>query len=210
MLIGSPSYFINLTTTPWFHLICLKVLVTAVFKKDNKSDPSNYRPIFLSYICCKIMEHIVLSHTAKHLSTNWRSLQISNMASGNDIPVKRYWLAIHDWAKSINMRRQTNALQLNLPKAFDSVPHQRLLIKLNYYGVGGGILMWISAFFSNRSQVVSIYSYFERGCQGKCTRQSWKALWVVFGSFFFSKKFERIGTKGHGNVFASAKGKQQK
>ena len=27
---------------------------------------------------------------------------------------------------------------------------------------------------------------------------------------FFSKKFERIGTKGHGNVFASAKGKQQK
>ena len=28
--------------------------------------------------------------------------------------------------------------------------------------------------------------------------------------FFFSKKFERIGAKGHGNVFASAKGKQQK
>ena len=47
-----------------------KALVTAVFKKDNKSDPSNYHPIFLSCICCKIMEHIVLSHTAKHLSTN--------------------------------------------------------------------------------------------------------------------------------------------
>ena len=47
-----------------------KALVTAVFKKDNKSDPSNYRPILLSCICCKIMEHIVLSHTAKHLSTN--------------------------------------------------------------------------------------------------------------------------------------------
>ena len=29
-------------------------------------------------------------------------------------------------------------------------------------------------------------------------------------SFFFSKKFERIGTKGHANMFASAKGKQQK
>ena len=71
-----------------------KALVTAVFKKDNKSDPSNYRPILLSCICCKIMEHTVLSLTAKHLSTNWRSLQISNMASGNDIPVKPYWLAM--------------------------------------------------------------------------------------------------------------------
>ena len=47
-----------------------KALVTVVFKKDNKSDPSNYPPILLSCICCKIMEHIVLSHTFKHLSTN--------------------------------------------------------------------------------------------------------------------------------------------
>ena len=45
-------------------------LVTALFKKDNKSDPSNYRPISLSCICCKIMEHIVVSYTAKNLSTN--------------------------------------------------------------------------------------------------------------------------------------------
>ena len=189
MLVGSPSYFSNLTTTAWFLLICLKLWLLLFSKRiHDKSDPSNYRPIFLSCICCKIMEHIVLSHTAKHLSTNWRSLQISNMTSGNDIPVKPYWLISYDdWAKSINMRRHTNALLLNFSKAFDSVPHQRLLIKLDYCGVGGGILMWISAFFSNRSQVVSIYSYFGKGCRGKCTRQSWKALWVVLSSFFFKE-----------------------
>jgi hypothetical protein len=48
-----------------------KALVTAIFKKDNKSNPANYRPISLTIcICCKIMEHIVLSHMAKHLAAN--------------------------------------------------------------------------------------------------------------------------------------------
>ena len=56
---------------------------------------------------------------------------------------------------------------------------------------------------------IPLYSYFEKGCRKKCTRQSRKALWVVLSLLFF-KDFERIGTKGHGNVFASAKGKQQK
>ena len=54
-----------------------------------------------------------------------------------------------------------------------------------------------------------LYSYFERGCRKKCTRLSREALWVVLSSLFF-EKFERIGTKGRGNVFASAKRKQQK
>ena len=53
------------------------------------------------------------------------------------------------------------------------------------------------------------YSYFEKGCREKCAT----ILKDIVGGFefsFFLKKFERIGTKGHGIVFASAKGKQQK
>ena len=37
-----------------------KAFVTAVFKRGNKSDLSNYRPISLTSICCKVMEHIQL------------------------------------------------------------------------------------------------------------------------------------------------------
>ena len=33
--------------------------VTAIFKKGNKTDPGNYRPVSLTYICCKIMEQFV-------------------------------------------------------------------------------------------------------------------------------------------------------
>ena len=54
-----------------------------------------------------------------------------------------------------------------------------------------------------------VYSYVEKGCRKKCTRQSRKLLWVVFSSLFF-KEIWKNGTKGHGLIFVSAKGKQQK
>ena len=40
--------------------------------------------------------------------------------------------AIIDWAKSISHRTQTNVILLDFNKAFDSVPFQRLLSKLNF------------------------------------------------------------------------------
>ncbi|XP_072039781.1 uncharacterized protein [Amphiura filiformis] len=47
-----------------------KAHVTGIYKKGTKSNPANYRPISLTCISCKIMEHIVLSHMSKHLSAN--------------------------------------------------------------------------------------------------------------------------------------------
>ena len=53
----------------------------------------------------------------------------------------------------------------------------------------------------------TVYSYFEKGCRKKCTRQTRKVLWVVFSSLFF-KEISNNGKRGHGRTFASAKGKQ--
>ena len=52
-----------------------------------------------------------------------------------------------------------------------------------------------------------IYSYFEKGCQKKCTRQTRKVLWVVLSSLLF-KEIWKNGTRGHGRMFARAKGKR--
>ena len=56
---------------------------------------------------------------------------------------------------------------------------------------------------------LKIHSYFEKGCRKKCMRQSRKVLWVVLSSKFF-KEIWKNGTRGHGRIFARAKGKQQK
>ena len=55
----------------------------------------------------------------------------------------------------------------------------------------------------------SVYSCFKKGCRKKCTRQSRKVLWVVLSLLFF-KEIWKNGTRGHGHMFASASGNQQK
>jgi len=45
-------------------------IVVPIFKKGNRSDPGNYRPVSLTCICCKILEHIVYSSISKHLENN--------------------------------------------------------------------------------------------------------------------------------------------
>jgi hypothetical protein len=50
----------------------------------------------------------------------------------------------------------TDLIIMDFAKAFDKVPHRRLLYKLNYYGISGPILHWISVFLTNRTQTVVI------------------------------------------------------
>ena len=57
--------------------------------------------------------------------------------------------------------------------------------------------------------IYNLFSYFEKGCRKKCTRQSRRALWLVLSALFF-REIGKKGTGGRGQVFTSAKGKQQK
>ena len=59
------SYDSGMVPDQWRH-----ALVTAIYKKGPKTDPGNYRPISLTCLCCKIMEHIILSHISKHLASS--------------------------------------------------------------------------------------------------------------------------------------------
>ena len=50
----------------------------------------------------------------------------------------------------------TDTIYLDFAKAFDTVPHRRLLAKLKSYGVDGNILDWIEAFLTGRTQIVKL------------------------------------------------------
>ena len=62
--------------------------------------------------------------------------------------------AIEDLARSLNNRNQTDMLILDFSKPFDIVAHNRLLLKLNYYGIRGTNLTWIQSWLRNRTQQV--------------------------------------------------------
>ncbi|KAI8513366.1 hypothetical protein Bbelb_100050 [Branchiostoma belcheri] len=60
----------------------------------------------------------------------------------------------HDLAHGLDQNLQIDAVVLDFSKAFDTVPHQRLLSKLQYYGIKGHILSWLKAFLTERTQTV--------------------------------------------------------
>ena len=67
---------------------------------------------------------------------------------------------IHDWAKSIDNKSSTHAIFLDFSKAFDTVPHQRLILKLERYGIRGHLLDWLRAFLMGRRQRVCINNHY--------------------------------------------------
>ena len=55
--------------------------------------------------------------------------------------------------------KYVDVIYFDFAKAFDSVPHQRLLIKIKSYGIDGKVFNWISSFLSNRKQRVVLNGY---------------------------------------------------
>ena len=70
--------------------------------------------------------------------------------------VSQLLVTLDDWFAKLDRDIPVDAAYLDFRKAFDSVPHKRLLAKLSGYGVRGSVLSWISSFLSNRFQYVSI------------------------------------------------------
>ena len=70
--------------------------------------------------------------------------------------------AVHDWAKALEGRDSIHCLFLDFAKAFDSVPHHRLLLKLQSLGVSGELLDWTKCFLTTRSQRVVVNGQFSK------------------------------------------------
>jgi len=64
--------------------------------------------------------------------------------------------AVHDWSSVLDRSGQVDIALLDFSKAFDKVPHRRLLSKLEYYGVQGKNVSWVKAFLSDRRQRVVV------------------------------------------------------
>ena len=130
--------------------------VTPIYKKGKKIDPSNYRPISLTSVPCKVMERIVKNSIIDHLEQNSLLSKHQHGFRSNRsclTQLLEYFTEISDMLETGD---PVDAIYLDCRKAFDTVPHKRLLAKLKAYGISGKILKWIESFLSNRSQRVSV------------------------------------------------------
>ena len=124
--------------------------ISPIFKKGKKSVPGNYRPVSLTSIICKVIEslfqdHVVHHITSKQLLTDNQHGFIHGHSCATNI------LAVFDaWTEATDMGLAVDAIYLDFAKAFDMVPHQRLITKLESYGVRGTVAQWIQQFLAGR------------------------------------------------------------
>ena len=130
--------------------------ICPLFKKSDRSLACNYRPVSLTCVPCKLLEHIVCSNIMAHLD-EYKLLSDRQRAfrKGHSCETQ-LTTVINDWAKILDNRGQVDTFILDFEKAFDTPPHELLKSKLFSYGIGGKTLKWIDSFLSFRQQRVVV------------------------------------------------------
>ena len=134
-----------------------EAIVTPIFKKGCKSDPSNYRPVWLTSVVCKVMERIISESTLEHVKSN--SLQCSQQ---HGFTTRRSTTTnlevVNIWSEALSHDVPMDVIFLNYVKAFDTVPHIRLGNQIETFGISGNLLAWIKAFLTGRRLRVIVNS----------------------------------------------------
>ena len=130
--------------------------VAPIFKKGDKSYPSDYRSVSLTSICCKIVEHILHSHIMKFFEGHHLLSDFQHGFRENRSCESQLIITINDLARRLDNSQQIDGILLDFSKAFDKVPHSQLAAKLHHYGVRGKTLSWIQSFLAGRTQQVTL------------------------------------------------------
>ena len=126
--------------------------VTSIFKEGDKADKSNYRPISVLPVISRLFEKLVANQLYQHMYDNGL---FSSEQSG--------FLRLHstvtcllkntdDWYNGLDLGKLVGLVFIDLKKAFDTVDHDILCKKLEYYGIQERQLAWFKSYLANRKQ----------------------------------------------------------
>ncbi|KAK4825941.1 hypothetical protein QYF61_003453 [Mycteria americana] len=128
--------------------------VTPIYKKGQKEDPGNYRPVSLTSVLGKIMEQIILSAIMQHVQDNLvirpsqHGFMKGRSCSTNQISV---YDKVTDLVGEGNV---VDVVYLDFSKRFDTVSHSILLEKLAAHGLDGCTLCWVKNWLDGWAQGV--------------------------------------------------------
>ena len=140
--------------------------ITPVFKKGSKSDPANYRPVSLTSVVCKILERLIAEVVIEHIKSNNLTCAQQHGFSKGKSTVTNLLEALDVWTEALSHGLPVDIIFLDYAKAFDTVPHERLLRRVESFGIVGELLQWIRGFLTQRKQRVVVNG----------TASSWKPV----------------------------------
>ena len=130
--------------------------VTCIHKSGDKTAASNYRPISITSILCRMLESIIKTVLMDHCNDNQIFSDSQYGFRQRRGCILQLLKVFDDWSKFVDTDTPVDAAFLDFRKAFDCVPHKRLLMKIERLGITGNLLKWITDFLSNRQQRVLI------------------------------------------------------
>ena len=108
--------------------------VIPIFKKGSKRDAANYRPISLTSHIGKLLERIIRDHILRHLDNK----QLIKPSQHGFLPGRYCQSNLLEFLERVtddtDRGNNTDVAYLDFAKAFDKVPHARLLVKLKALG----------------------------------------------------------------------------
>ncbi|KAK4833011.1 LOW QUALITY PROTEIN: hypothetical protein QYF61_027113 [Mycteria americana] len=130
--------------------------VTPIYKKGQKEDPGNYRPVSLTSVPGKLMEQIILSAITRHVENNQR-IKPSQHGFRKGRSCLTNLISFYDKVtRLVDEGKAVDVVYLDFSKAFDTVSHSILLEKLAAHGLDGCTLRWVKNWLDGRAQRVVV------------------------------------------------------
>ena len=157
-----------------FPVLWKSASIVPIPKSTSKSNPSDYRPISLLSIVSKLLERYVYSllweHIIEHAPLSGSQWGFQKGKS----TVLSLLLATHEWHSLVDRQKDVMCVFFDFQKAFDTVPHHRLMERLANIGIHPLLLSWLCSYLSRRKQHVIV--------NGECSHSTYVLSGVPQGS----------------------------
>ncbi len=134
-----------------------KARISAIFKnKGSRRQAGNYRPVSLTSIVCKALETMIREHITSFMKENslFTNKQYGFLP-GRSISLQLLEV-LDKWTEALDAGLSIDTIYMDYKKAFDTVPHMRLISKLKSYGFSLQITKWVESFLTGRTQQVTV------------------------------------------------------
>ena len=125
-----------------------------IFKKCKKNLAPNYRPVSLTAITCQLMEYIIHTHIIQHCDSQNILQNCQHGFRKQHSCGSKLIITTEESQRSIDQNKQVDEIILDFSIAFDTVAHNKLISKLQNWGIQGRTNEWINKWLKFRNQKV--------------------------------------------------------